>query len=73
MALDETMKTILIYVWRSKYIKITCDQASQRKWETAWSQVNEVISLEIPSLPRISSSKQKQNCFLFSLWTPYLF
>ena len=39
MALDKTMKTILIYVWRGKY-KITCDQVSQMKWETAWSQVN---------------------------------
>ena len=44
MVLDETMKTIPIHVWRSKYYtEINYDQASQRKWEslrTAWSQVN---------------------------------
>ena len=75
MELDETIKTILIYVWRSN-IEITCDQVSQRKREnlrTAWSQVNEEkIDIERDSLPALDIIQQtKAELFSFFLVSVY--
>ena len=74
MALDETMKTILkLFTFDAANIEITCDQASQRKWEnlrTAWSQVNEE-KLDIMRDPLPAQDIIQQNFLLFS-WLAYM-
>ena len=63
MALDETMKTIFIYVWRSKYRK-NLRSGLPKKWEnlrTAWSQVNEkkldIVRDSLPAQDIIQQTK----------------
>ena len=55
MALDETMKTILIYVWRSKYrnsLRSGRPKKMGKSKDRPWSQVNEEkLDVERDSLP----------------------
>ena len=55
MALDETMKTILIYVWRSKYrnsLRSGLPKKMGKSKDRPWSQVNEEkLDIERDSLP----------------------
>ena len=64
MALDETMKTILIYVWRSKYRNNLRSGLPKKmgKWkDRPWSQVNEEkLDIERDSLPAQDIIQHKQ-------------
>ena len=64
MALDETMKTILIYVWRSKYrnnLRSGLTKKMGKSKDRPWSQVNEEkLDIERDSLPAQDIIQHKQ-------------
>ena len=64
MALDETMKTIVIYVWRSKYrnsLRSGLPKKMGKSKDRPWSQVNEEkLDIERDSLPAQDIIQHKQ-------------
>ena len=60
-----------LFTFDAANIEITCDQASQRKWEnlgTAWSQVNEekldIVRVSLPAQDIIQQTKAELFPFL---------